>query len=210
MKHRLPLVAKLLSKTFVVSVAVVTAGMFITCMAPVPFGGDGDNGGAPDTTPPANVADIIAAVAAGSAGDTVDVTLNWTEPADSDFSHVEITWTPSAPDAPVRVDKGTVTYTATALPAMEGGALVTYTFTIVSVDTSDNKRGGTAGETGATKSVTTDTTPPASIASDTITGSVVAGTGTLNWTNPADDDFSHVEISLDARTLLLLLCVYQK
>ena len=199
MKHRLPLVAKLLSKTFVVSVAVVTAGMFITCMAPVPFGGDGgngDNGGAPDTTPPANVTDITAGVTVteGSNGDTVDVTLNWTNPPDSDFSHVEITWTPSAPDAP-EIVRNAVTYTAVALPAMEDGALVTYTFTIISVDTSGNKLDTTAGETGATKSVTTDTTPPASIDSDTITGRITAGDGILRWANPVDDDFSHVEIT---------------
>ncbi len=195
MKHRLPSIAKVLSKIFVVGVAVVTAGMLVTCAAPVPFGGgDTNGGGGPDTTPPANVTDVTTTVTptAGST-DTVDVTLNWTNPTDSDFSHVLITWTPGGPEPAVRVDNA-ATFTATALPAMENGALVTYTFTIVTVDTTGNQPDTTSGQTGATTSVTTDTTPPASV-ENTISGSVVEGTASLSWANPADDDFSHVEIT---------------
>ena len=98
MKHTSPSVTNLLPKIFAAGIAVVIAGMLVTCIAPVPFGfgeGDGDGGGAPDTTPPANVTNITTTVVAGSAADTVDVTINWTDPADSDFSHVEITRAPN-------------------------------------------------------------------------------------------------------------------
>ena len=190
MKHRLPSIAKVLSKIFVVGVAVVTAGMLVTCAAPAPFGG-GDTSG-PDTTPPANVTDVTTTVTEGSTTDTVDVTLNWTNPTDSDFSHVLITWTPNGPDAPERVDNA-ATFTATALPALADDA--TYTFTIVTVDTTGNQPDATSGETGTTATVTTDTTPPASVAGNTISGSVVAGSASLSWTNPADADLLHVEIT---------------
>ncbi len=145
-----------------------------------------------DTTPPGNVTDITATVVPGTPANTVDVTLTWTNPTDDDFSHVEITWTPNAPAAPVRVENAT-TYTATALPELENNGR--YTFTIVSVDTTGNKPDETAGQTAPTTSVSTDTTPPAAVDAGTVTGSIVGTTATLNWTNPADVDFSHVEIT---------------
>jgi hypothetical protein len=83
-----------------------------------------------DTTPPVDVSSLN-----GTPGDG-QVTLTWTNPADADLDHVEITWTPDG-ISPVSVPKGTLTKTITGLT--NGTA---YTFTVKAVDTAGNKSGG--------------------------------------------------------------------
>jgi len=83
-----------------------------------------------DTTAPANVAGITATPGNGQA------VLTWTDPADGDFDHVEITWSPGG-TAIISVAKGSQTYTVTRLT--NGTA---YTFTIKAVDASGNKSSG--------------------------------------------------------------------
>jgi hypothetical protein len=63
-----------------------------------------------DSTAPANVTKL-AANNLSSTGDTV--VLTWTPPADTDFAGVRISWTGLS--APVTVDEGTNTYTASGL-----------------------------------------------------------------------------------------------
>jgi chitodextrinase len=87
--------------------------------------------GTPDTTPPANVTGL-----AGTPGNG-QVVLSWTDPADGDLDHIEVTWTPSG-TTPQTVAKGTGTYTATGLT--NGTA---YTFTVKAVDTAENRNAGT-------------------------------------------------------------------
>jgi len=92
---------------------------------------------AADTTAPANVTGLTAIAGSGQ------VTLNWTgEPSDPDFSKYEITATPSIPTVYVN-GLGTKNATIAGLtnPA-------TYTFTVKSVDTANNK--STGSSTGAT------------------------------------------------------------
>ena len=94
-----------------------------------------------DTTPPAIVTDLIASLPVPSVG---TVQLDWTEPANTDFSHLLISWTPNAPTNPIRVNKRTTT---TIIPASGLTSGTPYTFTAVSVDATGNP---SAASTGAT------------------------------------------------------------
>lgn len=86
----------------------------------------------PDTTAPAEVSDLTASP------DDTRVWLNWVDPEDSDFHHVEITCTDSSTKLTVR--KGWA-------PAVFSGLLNNtprdYTFTVKTVDTAGNKSAGT-------------------------------------------------------------------
>ena len=100
-----------------------------------------------DLTSPAVVADLAASPGDGA------VQLDWTEPADDDFSHLLISWTPNAPAAPTQVDRGTTTTVIAA-----GGLTIgtEYTFTAVSVDERGNE---SAPSTGATARSCPDLNP---------------------------------------------------
>jgi hypothetical protein len=67
------------------------------------------------------------------------VTLTWVDPTDTDFGHVEITFTPTVTGItqPVTVPKGTMNNKISGLPNY-----VTYTFTLKTVDNSGNKSNG--------------------------------------------------------------------
>jgi predicted phage tail protein len=84
-----------------------------------------------DTTPPANVSGLDKTVGNGQ------TVLTWTDPADADFDHVEITWEPGG-SSPQTVPKGTESYTASLTNGSE------YTFTVKTVDTAGNKSNGAA------------------------------------------------------------------
>ena len=71
------------------------------------------------------------------------VALSWTEPADADFSHLLISWTPDKPTNPIRVNAGT---RSTVIPARGLTSGTAYTFTAISVDTTGNKSAASAGE----------------------------------------------------------------
>jgi len=85
-------------------------------------------GAVADTTPPAEVTNLVA-----SAGDS-SITVRWSEPADSDFAKVEIS---SSGSVIATIAKGTMTATASNLT---NGT--TYTFTVKTVDASGNKSTG--------------------------------------------------------------------
>ena len=83
-----------------------------------------------DTIPPAEVTQLTGIVNDGQ------VTLNWVDPADDDFSEVKITYTPGGNSAN-EVLKGVQTSTITGLA---NGT--EYTFTIKTVDTGNNESDG--------------------------------------------------------------------
>jgi chitodextrinase len=122
--------------------------------------GTPDSSAPSDITPPAKVTGL-----SGSSG-SAQVTLTWTDPADGDLDHIEITFSPEAAGVtqPVSVPKGTGTRVITGLT--NGTA---YTFTVTAVDASGNRSGGEP--TGPyTPSETPDNTPPAGIVKVEFTG----------------------------------------
>jgi chitodextrinase len=132
-----------------------------------------------DTTPP-----LPATGFAAIAGDR-QAALTWIDPADADFHHVEITFTPAVEGIgqPISVAKGTQNR------IIEGLANGTpYTFTITALDTSDNR-----SEVATASATPEDTTPPANVAG--LAAEAGDGQAILTWTNPADADFDHVEIT---------------
>ncbi len=136
----------------------------------------------PDTTPPENVTELQAVP-----GNTV-VVLTWTNPKDADFNGVEVSVTPASGNlaTPVILTKDAVSYTANALLND-----TTYTFSVKSLDLSQNKAGGAT--VSATPVLSTDTTPPANITG--LTGAAGNASIVLTWQNPADEDFAGVAIS---------------
>ena len=134
-----------------------------------------------DTTPPASVTNLTET----NVG-TQWICWNWTDPDDTDFSHVM-----------VYLNSEFVTNTSqsfhNATGLTEG---TTYTLSTRTVDTN-----GTINSTWVNDSATTtspaDTTPPASV-----TELRENGTGTQwikwEWTDPDDTDFSHVMIYIDS------------
>ena len=89
-----------------------------------------------DITAPAVVTLTTSLPSVGTVG------LSWTEPADADFSHLLISWTPNLPDAPIQVNKGTTT-TVIAASGLTSGT--PYTFTAISVDTTGNESAASTG-----------------------------------------------------------------
>jgi predicted phage tail protein len=133
---------------------------------------------AADTTPPAKVSGLT-----GSPGNG-QVSLSWTDPADTDLASIEITW--SSGNGSATVDKGAETYTATGLT---NGT--EYTFTVKAVDASGNK---SEGET--TTHTPADTAPPAAVAGLTaVPGKWIVR---LTWTDPADADLASIVITWTA------------
>jgi chitodextrinase len=65
------------------------------------------------------------------------VSLSWTDPADADLDHIEITYTPGGPAQPITVAKGTGTRIVTGLT---NGT--PYTFTVKAVDAAGNQSAG--------------------------------------------------------------------
>jgi hypothetical protein len=103
-----------------------------------------------DTTPPAEAGSPTA-----TPGDR-QVSLSWTNPADSDFHHVEITYTNGTPQ--------TLTVSKTASP--NNSAVITgltngteYTFTVKTVDAADNSSAGVPVSATPANTIPSDTTP---------------------------------------------------
>jgi chitodextrinase len=133
-----------------------------------------------DTTAPAKVTGLTGTPGSGQ------VTLTWTDPADADLDHVEITFSPAVEGVgqPISVPKGTQTRTITGLA--NGTA---YTFTLTAVDASGNR---SAGEPTGPLSPAADA-PPAQVSSLVKTRG--NGQVRLDWTDPADSDLDHIEIT---------------
>jgi formylglycine-generating enzyme required for sulfatase activity len=85
-----------------------------------------------DTTAPAGVTGLSGEPGPGDG----EVTLSWTDPADADLDHIEITWDHGG-TSPVGVTKGTGTKTITGLTAGTD-----YTFTVKALDTAGLDSGG--------------------------------------------------------------------
>ncbi len=144
-----------------------------------------------DTTPPASVANLAAAVGDGR------VTLAWTDPGDADFSGVTLSWSPGDPD-PLEIEAGIQSAT------VEGLANGTeYSFALVASDTAGNRSSEatilatpTAGS-GASGDDSNDpdppeTTPPAGVSDlDAVAGNTEVS---LAWADPAAEEFAFVRI----------------
>jgi chitodextrinase len=126
--------------------------------------------------------------AAAVPGDaSVDIT--WTDPSDTDFTHVSINWTPAGGSSqPVLVDEGVQSAGIAGLEEKTD-----YTFTLVAVDTASNKSTGVEVE-----ATTLDVTPPGEVTlreileNDTKEDSIA-----VSWQNPSDSDFVGTRISVN-------------
>ena len=118
---------------------------------------------------------VAAVTNIAAAGITDGAVVTWTDPADANLSHVNITWAPAhgSQVQPVRVDPGTRTASITGLT---GGT--PYTITATSVDTAGNEATATAA---ATPTVTTTS----AVTAASVTRINPAGAATVTWTNPS-------------------------
>ncbi len=139
-----------------------------------------------DVTAPQPVTGMAAVAGNGQ------VTLSWVDPADSDFNHVEITHNRPGGATPRVVGYGVQT-------ALIGGLRNNdlYTFTLVTVDTSDNSSAG----------VTIDATPTAgggdvtiTLVVNTPTDQPITFTGALTELNKLAAQEMYVEVDIGATT----------
>ena len=138
--------------------------------------------GVADRSPPDTVAGLQ-----GIPGDGY-ATLSWINPANEDFHQVQITHDQEGGSVPILLP---ASYSSVTLTGLING--LPYAFEIA---TSDD-----AGNASSTQSVTvtpegvSDSDPPG----DITLGPVVAGDGAvvLQWTDPADTDLNHIEITHD-------------
>ncbi len=136
-------------------------------------------------TPETPDADAPAAVSAvtSTAGDTV-VTLDWTDPSDSDLANIEITWSPDG-SAVQEVDPGEETFVAVELT---NGT--EYTFSIVAVDNVGNR---SAEVSVSAVPEPPDTDPPSEVAD--LTTAIDDSVVTLDWNDPSDPDLARIEVT---------------
>ncbi|MFP4385121.1 MAG: S8 family serine peptidase [Spirochaetia bacterium] len=129
-----------------------------------------------DTLPAEEVTDLAAIPQHES------VKLTWTDPDDNDLDHIEITWSPG--DGTIlEINQGLENYIVTGL---EVGT--EYTFTISTLDNSDNVSSGK--DISATP---IDSQPPAEITG--IEASVRSRKIIFKWSDPVDEDFDYVKIN---------------
>ena len=134
---------------------------------------------APDITPPSLI--TLSAVP-GNVPNSIEVT--WTDPVDADFSHILLYWTPTGSNVeqPLKVEKGIESATITELSSDF------YTFTAVTVDTSNNVS-ATSERIGAS----TDVVSPSAI---TLTATAAPnGDVEITWNDPLTSNVSHILIS---------------
>lgn len=146
--------------------------VFIACS------GDDDDS---DKIAPAEITNLT-----GVPGDG-QITLNWTDPTDDDFSKVEITYSPN--NATVEIAKGAQTAIVRGLT--NGTA---YTFTLKTIDKSGNKSSGvTSIPYTPLGSNPDDNTAPAEVTN--LSATPGDGQIALTWTDPTDNDFTKVLIT---------------
>ncbi len=133
-----------------------------------------------DTTAPELVTNLRAVQGAGGAQ------VSWTDPFDSDLSHILLSWEPAGGDqtSPLEVAAGT---RIAAITGLTDGT--EYSFTAISVDTTGNQSAASAADT-----VVVDAIAPAIPTGLTATA-VADASVSLSWTNPTDTDFSHVQLT---------------
>ena len=122
-----------------------------------------------DSTPPGAVTNISTALT------STTISLTWTDPSDSDLSHVELTWLPAdgGQTSPLRVEAGVQAGQVTGL-----NSNAQYTITITTFDA--------AGHAGTAATARATTTAAITIASATALS--VAGATTITWTDPSPTD----------------------
>lgn len=135
-----------------------------------------------DTTPPGPVSSLTA-----GPGDTF-VTLNWTDPADTDddLSYVRIT----------NDQNDDLIYVPHTIESAVIGGLtngITYTFTARAGDTSNNL--SVARSDSATPISGDDSTAPANVTS--LNAAPGDSQVTLSWSDPGDTDLNHIEVTHD-------------
>ena len=138
----------------------------------------------PDTTPPAPITNLRTVQRADG-----EVQVSWTEPLDSDLSHILLLWAPTdgGPSSPPRnVPAGTSTATVTTL--ISG---TEYSFSAVSVDTTGN-----ISAISQSSVVTADATAPTAAPTALAASAIANGRILLSWTNPtaADADFVYAAL----------------
>ena len=131
----------------------------------------------PDSTAPANVSSPSASVADGQ------VELGWTDPDESDFFQIEVTWTPGG-DEPQFVSSGEEGFVASGL---DNGT--EYTFTIATVDAGGNR---SEGKSIAATPAAVDPEAPGEVAE--LTATEGDGQITLAWKDPVDEDLARIDV----------------
>ncbi len=111
------------------------------------------------------------------------ITVDWIDPADSDFDHVSITWSPGG-SVERNVLRSICTYTAIGL----SNTSMDYSFSFASVDSAGNK-----SSPAVINISRLDIIPPAAVTLTTI--SVDNTKVIINWIDPSDSDFDHIELT---------------
>jgi len=155
-----------------------------------------------DTTPPGPISGLTALGGFGY------IQLNWINPTDSDFSHVEI-WANSSNDRNFATKIATVSGDNYLHGGLESSLEVIRYYWGRAVDYSGNESdwhplsatGGVMGASVALESI--DTTPPAQVTGVGLTSAVTTGTNgeqivslTVSWTAVADEDLAYYEVDL--------------
>ncbi|WP_278382329.1 fibronectin type III domain-containing protein [Clostridium tyrobutyricum] len=140
-----------------------------------------------DNTPPGTVSNFVAL-----AGDT-KVTLNWTNPTDSDFAGVKIIR--KVGSYPTSMEDGTQIYDGIDTSHVDEGLTndTEYFYRAFPYDESQNYNDTIDGQqVSSIPAENTDTEPPSVVSNFTVT----AGNGKvdLSWVNPTDEDFAGVKI----------------
>ena len=132
-----------------------------------------------DATPPSAVGGL-----GGTAGDS-QATLTWTDPADVDLNHIEITHNQGG-TVPMVVSPGAG---SAVFIGLSNG--LSYTFTVKAVDGAGNRSAGSP--ISVTPVSAADVAAPGNVG--TLGGTAGDGQATLTWTDPADADLNHIEIT---------------
>jgi hypothetical protein len=140
---------------------------------------NGSTSAEPDTTPPA----AVTAVFVSGSGGTDNCWLSWTEPADADFHHVDITGTDL--DSAVRVNKGT------SFVHLENLTSANVTYTVTAVDRAGNK---SAGVESNEFPLAQDSTPPGAVTGAAGAPGSNEGDLVLSWTLPVDTDIASISV----------------
>ena len=136
-----------------------------------------------DTKAPANVTSLTVTATDGNA------VLTWKNPSDADFDGVQVSMNPAEGTLlnPVILGKNVTSLNV-------GGLTIgkEYTFTVKTIDTSNNKSSGVSAK--AEVADTSDKTAPAEVTELTVQAE--NGNAVLNWKNPTDADFAGVQVSM--------------
>ena len=134
-----------------------------------------------DTKAPANVTKLTVIAADGNA------VLTWKTPTDADFDGVQVSMSPAEGTLKNAIVLGK---DVTSLDVSGLTVGKEYTFTVKTIDTSNNKSSGVSA-----KVTVADYTAPADVTELTVQAE--NGNAVLNWKNPTDADFAGVQISMN-------------